>query len=35
MAAANADQAARYLSEFFAQQGWVDAAKVKKARIGY
>ena len=34
MAAANADQAARYLSEFFAQQGWVDAAKVKKARIG-
>jgi hypothetical protein len=35
MAAANADQAARYLSEFFAKQGWVDAAKVKKARIGY
>ena len=35
MAAANADQAARYLSQFFAQQGWVDAAKVKKARIGY
>jgi hypothetical protein len=35
MAAANADQAARYLSEFFARQGWVDAAKVKKARIGY
>ena len=35
MAAANADQAARYLSEFFAHQGWVDAAKVKKARIGY
>ena len=35
MSAANADQVARYLSEFFAQQGWVDAAKVKKARIGY
>jgi hypothetical protein len=35
MAAANADQAARYLSEFFARQGWVDAAKIKKARIGY
>ena len=35
MAAANADQAARYLSEFFAQQGWLDTAKVQKARIGY
>jgi hypothetical protein len=34
MAAASADQALRYLSEFFARQGWIDAAKIKKARIG-
>jgi len=34
MAAASADQAMRYLSEFFARQGWIDAAKIKKARIG-
>ena len=35
MAASNADQAARYLSEFFARQGWIDASQAKKARIGY
>lgn len=35
MAAANADQAARYLSEFFARQGWIDPRQAKKARIGY
>lgn len=34
MAASSADQALRYLSEFFARQGWIDASKVKKARIG-
>ena len=34
MAAASADQALRYLSEFFARQGWIEAAKIKKARIG-
>jgi len=35
MAAANAEQAARYLSEFFAKQGWILPAQSKKARIGY
>jgi hypothetical protein len=35
MAAANADQAARYLSEFFAKQGWISPAQAMKARIGY
>ncbi len=35
MATANAEQAARYLSEFFAKQGWIAASQVKKARIGY
>jgi hypothetical protein len=34
MAAASADQALRYLSEFFARQGWIDAVKIKKSRIG-
>jgi len=34
MAASSADQALRYLSEFFARQGWIDAKKVKKPRIG-
>jgi hypothetical protein len=34
MAAASADQTLRYLSEFFVRQGWIDAAKIKKARIG-
>ncbi len=35
MAASNADQAARYLSEFFAKQGWIAPRQAKKARIGY
>ena len=35
MATANAEQAARYLSEFFAKQGWIAASLAKKARIGY
>lgn len=33
MAAATAEQAARFLSEFFARQGWIDAAQVRKARL--
>lgn len=35
MAAASGDQAARYLSEFFAKQGWIRADQVRKARIVY
>ena len=35
MAASNAEQAARYLSEFFAKQGWIAASQAKKARLGY
>ena len=35
MATSNAEQAARYLSEFFAKQGWIAASQAKKARIGY
>ena len=35
MAAASADQAVRYLSEFFARQRWIDTSQAKKARIGY
>jgi hypothetical protein len=35
MAAASADQAVRFLSEFFARQNWIDAKQAKKARIGY
>jgi hypothetical protein len=35
MAAASGDQVVRYLSEFFAQQGWIRADQVKKARIAY
>ena len=35
MAVSNAEQAARYLSEFFANQGWIAASQAKKARIGY
>jgi len=35
MAAASADQAVRYLSEFFARQNWIDASQARKARIGY
>jgi Domain of unknown function (DUF4410) len=35
MAAASGDQAARYLSEFFAKQGWIRPDQVRKARIVY
>jgi hypothetical protein len=35
MAAASGDQAARYLSEFFAKQGWIRQDQVRKARIVY
>ena len=35
MAAASGDQVARYLSEFFAKQGWIRADQVRKARIVY
>lgn len=35
MAAASGDQVVRYLSEFFAQQGWIRADQVKKARMSY
>jgi len=35
MAAASGDQVVRYLSEFFARQGWVRADQVRKARIAY
>lgn len=35
MAASSANQAARYLSEFFAEQGWISPHRVKKARIAY
>jgi Domain of unknown function (DUF4410) len=35
MAAAGGDQMVRYLSEFFAQQGWICADQVRKARIAY
>jgi hypothetical protein len=33
MAAESGDQAARYLSEFFAQQGWIRSDQVRKVRI--
>ena len=35
MAAASGDQVARYLSEFFAKQGWIRADQVRKARKIY
>lgn len=35
MAAASGDQVVRYLSEFFAQQGWIRADQVRKARMAY
>jgi len=35
MAAASADQAVRFLSEFFARQGWIAEDQVKGARIAY
>ena len=35
MAASNGDQAVRYLSEFFASQGWIRSDQVRKARMIY
>ncbi|MND03076.1 hypothetical protein D3C83_227250 [compost metagenome] len=35
MAAASGDQVARYLSEFFAKQGWISQDQVRKARMVY
>ena len=35
MAASSGDQVARYLSEFFAKQGWIRADQVRKARMVY
>lgn len=35
MAASSGDQVVRYLSEFFAQQGWIRSDQVRKARIAY
>lgn len=35
MAAGSGDQVARYLSEFFAKQGWIRADQVRKARMVY
>ena len=35
MAAASADQAVRFLSEFFARQGWIAEGQVRGARMAY
>jgi len=35
MAAESGDQVVRYLSEFFAQQSWIRADQVRKARMSY
>ena len=35
MAAESGDQVVRYLSEFFAQQNWIPADQVRKARMSY
>jgi hypothetical protein len=35
MAADSGDQVVRYLSEFFARQGWIRSDQVRKARIAY
>ena len=35
MAASSAEQAVRFLSEFFSQQGWIVANRAKKAQIVY
>lgn len=35
MAASSGDQVARYLSEFFAKQGWIRGDQVRKARVVY
>jgi hypothetical protein len=35
MAAASGDQVVRYLSEYFAKQGWIKPDQVRKARVVY
>lgn len=35
MAESSGDQAVRYLSEFFAKQGWIPAERVRRARLAY
>jgi len=35
MAAASGDQVVRYMSEFFARQGWIRPDQVRKARMAY
>jgi hypothetical protein len=35
MAASSGDQVVRYLSDFFAKQGWIRPEQVRKARISY
>ncbi|MBM4260431.1 MAG: DUF4410 domain-containing protein [Deltaproteobacteria bacterium] len=35
MAGSSGDQAVRYLSEFFARQGWIPPDRVRRARIAY
>ena len=35
MGAASGDQVVRYLSEFFARQGWIRSDQVRKARVAY
>jgi hypothetical protein len=35
MAKFSAEQSVRYLSEFFARQGWISSDQVRKARIAY
>jgi len=35
MAKRSADQAADYMSQYFAQQGWVSAADIQKAKVAY
>ena len=35
MAASSAEQSVRFLSEFFARQGWIGQAQVKGAQIAY
>jgi hypothetical protein len=35
MAAASAEQVIRYLSEFFAKQGWISGNQIKRANVVY
>jgi hypothetical protein len=35
MAKRSADQAANFMSQYFAQQGWISAADVQKAKLAY